>query len=578
MSMVTLTIDGQTVQVEQGATVLEAAKQAGIHIPTLCYLAGVNQIGACRVCVVEVQGARSLQTSCTTPASEGMVVKTNSPTVRNARKTVVELLLSDHPSDCLTCIRNQNCELQSLSHELGIREIRFQGQKNFSPIDDLGYSVVREPEKCILCRRCIATCSQIQQVNALGMAERGFSSMVTPVFHEALSAVACTNCGQCVLACPTGALHEKDETDKVWAVIADPKKHVVVQTAPSIRVAIGEELGLPAGSVVTGKLVSALRRLGFDKVFDTDFTADLTIIEEGHELLKRLKTGGKLPMITSCSPGWIKYIEHFYPEYLEHLSSCKSPQQMFGALVKTFYAEEAGIDPKDIVSVSIMPCTAKKFEANRPEMDSSELQDVDIALTTRELGRMFREAGLDFETLPNEDYDTPFGISTGAGVLFGATGGVMEAALRTVYEVVTGETLDRLNFEGVRGLEGIKECSVQVGDILVKVAVANGLGNAKKLMELVKEGKADYHFIEIMGCPGGCIGGGGQPIPTTQEIKEKRMSAVYSADQLSVIRKSHDNPAIQELYKRFLGEPLGEKSHHLLHTHYTKRSKYPDCE
>ncbi len=578
MSMVTLTIDGRTVQAEPGMTVLEAAKKAGIHIPTLCYLEGINEIGACRVCVVEVQGAKSLQTSCTTPVSEGMVVKTNSPVVRNARKTVVELLLSDHPSDCLTCIRNQNCELQSLANELGIREIRFTGEKNYSPPDTIGYSVVREPEKCILCRRCVSVCSQVQHVNALGMAERGFSSVVTPVFHEPMSEVACTNCGQCVLACPVGALHEQDETDKVWAALADPSKHVVVQTAPSIRVAIGEEMGLAPGEVVTGKLVAGLRRLGFDRVFDTDFTADLTIIEEGHEFLKRLKEGGKLPMITSCSPGWVKYIEHFYPDYLEHVSSCKSPQQMFGALAKSYYADTAGIDPKDIVSVSIMPCTAKKFEANRPEMDGSGLQDVDIALTTRELGRMFREAGLDFATLPEEDYDNPFGISTGAGVIFGASGGVMEAALRTVYEVVTGETLERLDFKGVRGLEGIKECSVMVGDLEVKVAVANGLGNAHKLMEMIADGRADYHFIEIMGCPGGCIGGGGQPIPTNDEIKTKRMGAIYTADQASTIRKSHENPAIKKLYEEFLIEPLGEKSHHLLHTHYTKRSKYPKLD
>ncbi len=578
MSTVTLTIDGREIQAEQGDTVLETAKKAGIHIPTLCYLEEINEIGACRVCVVEVEGGKALQTACTTPVAEGMKIKTASPAVRHARKIVVELLLSDHPSDCLKCIRNQNCELQSLADDLGIREIHYEGERNQRPIDDLSASVVRDPEKCINCRRCISTCNDVQNVYAYAMAERGFKSTVTPVFEEPLSEVACTNCGQCILACPTGALHEKDETEKVWEALADPEKHVVVQTAPSARVSIGEEVGMEPGSLVTGKLVAALRRIGFDRVFDTDFTADLTILEEGHEFLQRLEEGGTLPMITSCSPGWVKYIEHFYPDYLDHLSTAKSPQQMFGTLAKTFYAEEAGIDPKDIVSVSIMPCTAKKFEANRPEMGDSEFQDVDVVLTNRELGRMFREAGVKFEPLPDEEYDNPLGISTGAGLIFGSSGGVMEAALRTVYEVLTGETLEKLDFEGVRGLEGIKECSVLVGDLEVKVAVANGLGNAHKLMELISEGKADYHFIEIMACPGGCIGGGGQPIPTNQEIKEKRMAAIYSGDKGMKIRKSHESPAIKEIYEKFLGEPIGEKSHKLLHTLYTKRSKFPKLE
>jgi len=575
MAMVTLTIDGRTVSVESGTTVLVAAQTAGIHIPTLCYLKDINCIGACRVCVVEVEGARALQTACTYPATEGMVVKTNTPAVRAARKAVVELLLSNHPQDCLTCFRNQNCELQSLAQELNIREIRYEGERKHYPIDESSFAIVREPEKCILCRRCVSACQQVQGVYALGMAERGFDSIVTPVFQEGLGDVACVNCGQCVLACPTGALHEKDDTGKVWAALADPSKHVIIQTAPAVRVAIGEEMGLEPGSLVTGKMVAAIRRLGFDKVFDTDFTADLTIMEEGHELLERLNHGGKLPMITSCSPGWIKYIEHFYPDYLDHLSTCKSPQQMFGALAKTYYAERAGIAPKDIVSVSVMPCTAKKFEAQRPEMDDSGYQDVDIAITTRELGRMFREAGLDFASLPEEEYDAPLGISTGAGVIFGATGGVMEAALRTVYEVVTGKTLEKVEFTAVRGLDGIKEATVMVGDLPVKVAVAHGLANAKKLMELIKAGKADYHFIEIMACPGGCIGGGGQPIPTDLDIRAKRAAAIYTADELAVLRKSHENPAVQKLYEEFLEKPLGEKSHHLLHTHYTKRSKYP---
>ncbi|MGI5838145.1 MAG: NADH-dependent [FeFe] hydrogenase, group A6 [bacterium] len=573
--MVSLNIDGRNVSVEPGTTVLHAAEKAGIHIPTLCYLKDINCIGACRVCVVEVEGARALQTACTYPVAEGMVVKTNTPAVRAARKAVVELILSDHPQDCLTCFRNQNCELQKLAQDLNVREVRFAGEQTHHPIDASSLAIVREPDKCILCRRCISVCQQVQGVHAIGMAERGFKSLVTPVFGEDLADVACANCGQCVLACPTGALHEKDDTDKVWAALTDPTKHVIIQTAPAVRVAVGEEMGMEPGSLVTGKMVAAIRRLGSDKVFDTDFTADLTIMEEGHELLHRLNNGGKLPMITSCSPGWIKYIEHFYPNLLEHLSTCKSPQQMFGALAKTYYAEKEGIDPKDIVSVSVMPCTAKKFEAKRPEMDDSGYQDVDIAITTRELGRMFREAGLDFANLPEEEYDAPLGISTGAGVIFGATGGVMEAALRTVYEVVTGKTLEKVEFTAVRGLEGIKEATVQAGDIPVKVAVAHGLANARKIMDLIQDGKADYQFIEIMCCPGGCIGGGGQPIPTNTKIRGKRAMAIYTADELSVIRKSHENPAVQTLYKEFLEKPLGEKSHHLLHTHYTKRPKYP---
>lgn len=572
--MVTLTIDGQKVTVPANSTVLEAAEAAGIHIPTLCYLKDVSQTGSCRVCVVEIGGR--LQASCVFPVSEGMEVKTNTPLVRESRRTTVELLLSNHPQDCLTCLRNQNCELQKLSHELSIREVRFEGARSSFPLDTSSPSIVRDPNKCILCRRCISVCSEIQGVNILAARDRGFETVVSPAWQEQIANTACTNCGQCVLVCPVGALVEKDDTEKVWEALASPDTHVVVQTAPAVRVTLGEEFGLAPGTVVTGKMVTALRRLGFDAVFDTDFSADLTIMEEANELLQRLENGGKLPMITSCSPGWIKFIEHQFPGYLDHLSTCKSPQQMFGALAKTYYPEKVGLDPAKIVTVSIMPCTAKKFEAERPEMQSSGYQDVDIVLTVREFARMIKEAGIDFVNLPDGEYDAPMGISTGAGVIFGATGGVMEAALRTAYEVVTGQSLDKLDFTEVRGLEGIKEASVDLNGTILKVAVAHGLGNARRLMELIQQGKADYHFIEIMACPGGCIGGGGQPIPTNTAIREQRMAGIYAADKDMPLRKSHENPAVKVLYEEFLGEPLGERSHELLHTHYVPRLKYSE--
>ncbi|NMB12638.1 MAG: 2Fe-2S iron-sulfur cluster binding domain-containing protein [Firmicutes bacterium] len=573
--MVTLTIDGQKVTVPANSTVLEAAEAAGIHIPTLCYLKDVSQTGSCRVCVVEIGGR--LQASCVFPVSEGMEVKTNTPLVRESRRTTVELLLSNHPQECLTCLRNQNCELQRLAQELNIREMRFEGARSDFPIDASSPSIVRDPNKCILCRRCINVCSEIQGVNVLAARERGFETVVSPAWQEQLANTACTNCGQCVLVCPVGALVEKDDTEKVWEALADPSTHVVVQTAPAVRVTLGEEFGLEPGTVVTGKMVTALRRLGFDAIFDTDFSADLTIMEEANELLQRLEQGGKLPMITSCSPGWIKFIEHQFPGLLPHLSTCKSPQQMFGALAKTYYPQKVGLDPAKIVTVSIMPCTAKKFEAERPEMHSSGYQDVDIVLTVREFARMIKEAGIDFCNLPDGEYDAPMGISTGAGVIFGATGGVMEAALRTAYEVVTGQTLESLDFTEVRGLEGIKEAAVDLNGTVLKVAVAHGLGNARKLMELVEQGKAEYHFIEIMACPGGCIGGGGQPIPTNTEVREKRMAGIYAADKDMPLRKSHENPAIKVLYEEFLGQPLGEKSHELLHTNYVARLKYAEA-
>ncbi|WP_027364046.1 NADH-dependent [FeFe] hydrogenase, group A6 [Desulfotruncus alcoholivorax] len=573
MSQVSLTIDGIEVQAAPGTSVLEAAKKAGIKIPTLCYLEEINEIGACRICLVEVQGARTLQASCVTPVAPGMVVRTNTPAVRHARKLNLELIMSNHPQECLTCPRSTNCELQQLASELGITEIRFSGANPSYEPDLSSASLVRDPRKCILCRRCVSVCEKVQQVSAIAPQERGFNTIVAPAFLEPLGDTACVNCGQCALVCPTAAIHEKDQTAEVWAALSDPRKHVVVQTAPAVRVSIGEMFGLEPGSVVTGQMVAALRKLGFDKVFDTDFTADLTIMEEGSELLQRIQNGGRLPLITSCSPGWIKFIEHFYPRLLPHLSTCKSPQQMFGALAKTYYAEKSGIDPADIFVVSIMPCTAKKFEAGRQGMNGSGYQDVDVVLTTRELGRMLKEAGIDFNSLTEEEYDHPLGISTGAGVIFGSTGGVMEAALRTAYELVTGRTLPTLDFKEVRGLAGIKEASVDLNGTVLNVAVANGLANAREMMDRVKNGKR-YHFIEIMCCPGGCIGGGGQPIPTNKEIRTKRAAGIYSADESMPLRKSHENPAVQALYKEFLGEPLGHKSHELLHTRYTARGKY----
>lgn len=574
MALVTLTIDGKKVEIEEGATILEAARKAGIEIPTLCFLEGINEIGACRMCVVEVKGAKALQAACVYPVSNGLEVYTNTPLVRASRRLTLELLLSNHPYECPTCIRNLNCELQALAEKLGVRTIRVPQTREEYKVDTSTPSIVRDPNKCILCRRCVAVCEQIQGIKAVAPMNRGFRSVIGPAFQQPMSDVSCVLCGQCTLVCPVGALYEKDDIDNVWKALADPDKHVIVQTAPATRVTVGEMFGMEPGTISTGKMVAALRRLGFNPVFDTDFAADLTIIEEGSELIERLQHGGKLPLITSCSPGWIKFIEHFYPDLLENLSTCKSPQQMFGAIAKTYYAQKVGIDPSKIVVVSIMPCTAKKFECKRPEMRSSGYQDVDYVLTTREFGRMVKQAGIDWNSLPEEEYDDPLGVSTGAGAIFGATGGVMEAALRTAYELVTGKTLERLDYHEVRGLEGIKEASVDFDGLQVNVAVAHGLANARKILDRVRSGEAKYHFIEIMACPGGCLGGGGQPIPTNTEVRAKRMAAIYEVDRKMPLRKSHENPAVKKLYEEFLGKPLGPKAHELLHTHYTPRPKY----
>ncbi|GAB4346413.1 MAG: NADH-dependent [FeFe] hydrogenase, group A6 [Candidatus Abyssubacteria bacterium] len=574
--MVTLMIDNHKAEVPEGTTILEAARSIGIRIPTLCALPEINHTpGACRVCVVEVDRSRTLVASCVYPVAEGMKVKTNSERVRRARRTVVEFLLSDHPADCNICQKHEHCELQAVAELVGVRTIRVPRTVfNSRHVDDSSPSLVRDSSKCINCLRCVTVCAEVQGVSLLTPEGRGFDSRVVPAMSADLADSACTYCGQCAVVCPTGAIIERDEVDKVFAALEDSSKHVVVQEAPAIRATLGEEFGLPPGTLVTGKMIAALRRLGFDRIFDTNFTADLTIIEEGNELLKRVKTGGKLPMITSCSPGWIKFIEHFYPSLLSHLSTCKSPQQMFGALAKTYYPQLTGINPKDIFVVSIMPCTAKKYEASRPEMCSSGYRDVDAVLTTRELGRMIRQAGIDFVNLPEETYDPPMGQYTGAGTIFGATGGVMEAALRTVYAVACGKNMPNLDITPVRGLDGVKEAAMQVGELgEVRVAVAHGLANARKLLDRVMNGTADYHFIEIMACPGGCVGGGGQSLPVSNEKRKLRAQALYLDDgEVQQFRQSHENPAIKELYEKFLKEPLGEVSHTLLHTHYLERS------
>ncbi len=594
MSTINLIIDNKTVSVEKGKTILDAAKKINVRIPTLCHHEDLCVAGNCRICVVQVEGSRTLTASCSTPAEEGMIIRTNTPKVRNARKDIVALLVSEHNTQCTTCYRSMNCELQSLSAEYNIDNNRYLSilKPNIS-IDRSSWSIEKDDSKCVRCQRCVRTCAELQHVNALTVSGKGKDMKISTFMELPLNEAICTNCGQCVIHCPTGALTERRYFDRVWEAIGNEKKHVIMNTAPSVRVALGEMLGYPVGTRVTGKMVTAMKRMGVDSVLDTDFTADLTIIEEGNELLQRLKkvlvdhnSSVKLPMMTSCCPGWVKFAEHIFPEHLGHLSSCKSPQQMFGALSKTYYAEKKGIKPEDIVSVSIMPCAAKKFEANRPEMNSSGFRDIDAGLTTRELGLMIKQSGLNFAELEDSAYDSLMGESTGAGVIFGATGGVMEAALRTAYEVVTGKEVPfkNLNILPVRGMEGIKEASIKIEGCLpewsflegveLRVAVAHGLINARTIMDEVAEGKSPYHFIEIMACPGGCIGGGGQPIPTNEEIRKKRTQAIYEEDMGMPKRKSHENPEIKKIYKEFLKEPLGEISHHLLHTTYKKRNHF----
>ena len=577
--MINVTIDGKDLAVEEGKTVLEAARQANIEIPTLCFLKDINEVGDCRMCIVEIEGRRGYTPSCIQKVEEGMKIKTNTPALVEARRIVLDLILSNHDRKCLTCTRNGNCELQALAEKFNVTEIEYDGERNEYEIDEVSPAIVKDLNKCILCRRCVATCNKVQEVGAIGCANRGFESCVSTASNASLNDVNCTFCGQCIQACPVGALKEKDSTKEVWRKLRDEDSYVVVQTAPAVRVALGEEFGMEIGTNVTGKMVTALRELGFDKVFDTNTGADLTIMEEGTEFIERLQNGGTLPMITSCSPGWVRYIEMNYPDLLPHVSSCKSPHQMFGAIIKSYYAEKMNIDPAKIFMVSIMPCISKKFEITRDDMDGAGYPDVDAVLTTRELARMIKQANLDFVNLEDTTFDDPMGEATGAAAIFGTTGGVMEAALRTVSEVLEGKELKEIKFEEVRGQKDIKKATLKIAGKDVKVAVASGLANAKKIMEEIKSGKADYQFVEIMACPGGCVVGGGQPIHSsktraTVDIRKKRAEGLYSIDEKSTIRKSHENPVIKKLYDEFLEKPGSHKSHELLHTSYVEREKY----
>ena len=578
METVNVIINGKEYAVPKGSTVLEAARAANIDIPTLCYLKDINEIGACRLCLVEVsEGGRPfrLVTACVYPVTEGMVVKTNTPKIMQSRKTNLELLLSNHDRKCLSCVRSTTCELQKLCLEYGVDETKFAGEKNKYAIDDAS-PIIRDNNKCILCRRCVATCKHIQGIGVIGANDRGFDTHIGSIFEAPLAETSCINCGQCIVSCPVGALYERDDTDKILDAIADPSKKVYICTAPSVRAQIGECFGYEPGTDCEGQMVAALKSLGFDGVFDMNLTADLTIMEEATEFLGRVKNGGVLPMITSCSPGWIKYCEHYYPEFTENLSTCKSPQQMFGAIVKTYFAEKEGIDPKDIFFVSAIPCTAKKFEVGRPGQSAAGVPDVDVAVTTRELGRMITKAGIDFKALSDEKFDDPFSIGSSAGAIFGATGGVMEAALRTAAEVIEGKPLEKLEFNDVRGVEGVKTASYKLGDITLNVAVASGTANAKKVLDAVKAGELDVQFIEIMACPGGCVNGGGQPIQPavvrmTKDLRAVRAAVLYNDDAKADLRKSHENSAVKKLYDEYFGEPNSHKAHEVLHTHYIKR-------
>ncbi|GJQ63581.1 MAG: ferredoxin [Melioribacteraceae bacterium] len=569
--MVELTINNIKVKAEEGMTILDAAKSVGINIPTLCHMKDLFPTGACRICVVEVEGMRGLIPSCAYPVAEGMKVDTNSARVRTSRKTIVELLVENHPQDCLICVRNKNCELQDLSEKYGLREHRFVGEKKDHAIDISSPSMERDPAKCILCGRCVRTCNEIQKVGAIDFTNRGFQSNVTTPYNKGLNVSDCILCGQCILVCPTAALREKSHAKEVVSAINDKKKYCVVQIAPAVRATLGEEYNLPLGANVTGQIVTGLRRLGFKKVFDTNFSADLTIMEEATEFLNRVENNGVLPMFTSCCPGWVKYIEQDKPELLDHVSSCKSPHEMEGAVLKTYYAKKMGIDPKDMFVVSIMPCTVKKFESNRPELSEEHNPDVDAVLTTRELVRLFNMAGIDFNDLPEEDFDHPLGESTGAAVIFGTSGGVMEAAVRTAYNMLTKKELETLELNAIRGNDGIKEAELDIEGTKVNVAVVNGIGNVDKVLDDIKQGKSKYHFVEVMACPGGCINGGGQPIHQKPEKIKKRIQALYEIDEKMKFRRSHENESVQKLYEEFLGEPNSHKSHELLHTRYVNR-------
>ena len=577
--MINLKIDDKEIQVEEGTTILQAARQASIDIPTLCFLKDINEIGDCRMCIVQVDGRRGFATSCIQKVEEGMVVKTHSKEVIEARKVILDLILSNHQRDCLTCTRNGNCELQNLAVKFNVTGIEYEGETNKHQIDDLSPSIVRDFNKCILCRRCVSVCKKVQEIGAIDCINRGFNSCISTVGDNSLNDVNCTFCGQCIEACPVGALREKDSIEEAWEKLKDPDTYVIVQTAPAVRVALGEEFGMPIGTNVTGKMVAALKRLGFDKVFDTNTGADFTIMEEGTEFIQRLNENYNLPMITSCSPGWVRYVEANYPENIKYLSSCKSPHEMFGALIKTYYAEKNNIDPEKIYVVSVMPCIAKKYERQRTELKNNGMYDVDCVLTTRELARMIKQANIEFSELENEEFDNPMGEATGAAAIFGVTGGVMEAALRTASEILSGEELEDIDFKQVRGEEGIRRAILKIGERDIKVVVANGLGNAKIIMEEIKSGKADYQFVEIMACPGGCIMGGGQPIKNskiraTVDVRKKRADAMYTIDEKSRIRKSHENPVLKQIYSEYIGVPGGHKAHELLHTTYSRKEKY----